>query len=82
MAQNNEPNQKAGTGLVIAGFIFAFLGGLIGVAIGAYINMGKVTNEQGEKELKFDEDSRKKGKIILIISIVAIVFWNIIRFTM
>lgn len=67
---------KPGGGWIIAGYIFAVLGGLIGFGIGIYLKMGKEKRSNGEKVLKFDESSQKHGLIISIIAIVSFVIWN------
>jgi hypothetical protein len=70
--------KKAGTGLVVVGYIFAVLGGLIGLIIGAIVAFGKDKTSDGTKYNRYDERSRKQGKIIFFIAIGMIVFWNII----
>ncbi len=79
MANPSTPNQTAGKGLLVAGYIFAFLGGLIGLVIGAHIKFGKITDASGNKVLKYDEASQKQGLIIFIISLVSMIIWNVIR---
>jgi hypothetical protein len=79
MATPATPNQAAGKGLLIAGYIFAFLGGLIGLVIGAHMKWGKITDASGNKVLKYDEPSQKQGLIIFIIGLVSMIIWNIIR---
>ena len=73
--------QKAGVGLIVAGWIFAVLGGLIGVAIGAVLMGGKVKTDSGEKVRRYDEKSRKRGIPILIVAIIMTLFWNFIALT-
>ncbi len=82
MANPATPNQPAGKGLVIAGYIFAVLGGLIGLVIGAHMKWGKITDASGAKVLKYDEASQKKGLIIFIIALVSMIFWNVVRTAM
>ncbi len=79
MADPQTPNQTAGKGMIIAGYIFAVLGGLIGLVIGAHMKWGKITDASGNKVLKYDEASQKQGFIIFIIGLVSMIFWNIIR---
>lgn len=76
MAEPAAANQTAGKGLLIAGYIFAFLGGLIGSAIGAHIKLAKVSDGSGNKVAKYDEASRKQGLIIFVISFVSMIFWK------
>ncbi len=77
MEQGQDYEKKAGVGLLIAGYIFAALGGLIGIGIGAYIAFGKVTLPDGTKAKKFDQSSTTQGIIIFVIAIVSLIFWNI-----
>lgn len=70
--------QPASKGLVIAGYIFAVLGGLIGIAIGAVIWKSTVKVE-GEKKFKYDEASRKNGMYILILAVVMMVIFTAMR---
>ncbi len=65
--------QKAGTGLLVAGWIFSVLGGLIGLAIAAHIVMGKEKQEDGKQIHKYDEGSRKTGKIMMGVAIAMMV---------
>jgi hypothetical protein len=58
-----------GNGLLITGYVFSLLGGLIGLFIGIHVWRTNVV-VQGEKIYKFDEQSRRHGKIMAIISIV------------
>ena len=75
---NAVANKPAGTGLIVAGYIFAFLGGLIGIAIGATLKMGKVKDESGNKVFTYDEKSRQHGLYMLIIGVVAMIGWRVI----
>ncbi len=79
MATPATPNQPAGRGLLIAGYIFAILGGIIGLAIGAYIKWGKIPDASGNKVPRFDESSQKQGLIIFAIALVSMIVWNVIR---
>ena len=72
-------NQKAGIGLIVAGYIFAFLGGLIGVAIGAQLWMGKLTDSSGAKVAKYETASRNHGLAILVIGVTSMLFWGILN---
>ena len=76
--QEHEP-EVAGKGLLIAGWIFAFLGGLIGIVIGSIIWNGTVKLSDGTKVPKYDEASQAKGKTITIFAIVMLVLWNVLN---
>ena len=69
--------ESAQNSIIIAGFIFALLGGLIGLLIGWYISTAKKTLPNGEKVYSFDKKDRLKGKVILIIGLIVfpIVFY-------
>lgn len=71
--------QKAGTGLIVAGWIFAILGGLIGLIIGAHIAFAKVPDANGQKVPKYDDGSRTQGKIMFAIACVVFALGMIAR---
>ena len=58
---------------IVLGYIFAFLGGLIGIIIGVYLVSSKKTLPTGEKVYTYYESDRKHGSYILLISITAII---------
>ncbi len=58
-----------------AGYVFALLGGLIGVILGAHLWRAQVTGPQGVKVPRYNDSARFHGKIILAIACVATVFW-------
>lgn len=62
---------KPGGTWIIVGYIFAVMGGLIGVAIGAHLKGGKEKLPNGAKVKKFDEKSQQHGLIILIIAVIS-----------
>jgi len=70
--------KPASQGWIVAGYIFGLLGGLIGIAIGAWLMTGKVKMTDGTKVFKFDESGRKQGKIILVIAVIFLITWNIL----
>ena len=70
--------QKVGTGMIVEGWIFAVLGGLIGIAIGASIAIGKMKTDSGEKICRYDEESRKKGTQIMIVAIIMFILWDVL----
>ena len=61
---------KPSIGLLVIGWIFAFGGGLIGILVSCYIAFGK--NASG---YKYNPESRKMGRIMLIFSVIMSVFW-------
>jgi crotonobetainyl-CoA:carnitine CoA-transferase CaiB-like acyl-CoA transferase len=74
--------KRAGTGLIVVGYIFAALGGLIGLVIGALLAFGKDRYSDGTKVPRYDAYSVKQGKIIFFLALGIILFWNILRFSM
>lgn len=70
---STDVEKKAGTALIVAGYVFAVLGGLIGVAIGANLRNSKVAVGDGRKMPKYDASSRKHGLIISVIALSMIV---------
>lgn len=71
-----KAEQPASTLLIVAGFFFAFLGGLIGIFIGAYLKYGQFKDESGVKHYRYDEASRQKGMYMLILAVIMLVLWN------
>jgi hypothetical protein len=65
--------EKHDKGWIIIGYIFAFLGGLIGIIIGYYIVSSKKTLPTGEQVYTYSEADRKHGSYILLIAITAII---------
>lgn len=64
---------------VLAGYIFALLGGLIGIFIGWYLAYHERTLPNGEKAPAFAKDVQERGKEILYIGIPMFFIWIIIR---
>jgi hypothetical protein len=62
--------KRASTLLIVVGWIFAVLGGLIGVGIGAYLAFAKTTGANGETTYKYDDGSRKHGIPMLVIALI------------
>ncbi|WP_350291259.1 hypothetical protein [uncultured Croceitalea sp.] len=62
-----EESQKA---WIMAGYIFAMLGGLLGIIIGYFLWTAKKTLPNGQKVHTYSEKDRKQGKIIFIIAII------------
>jgi len=65
---------RASTWLLVIGWIFAVLGGLIGIGIGAYLTFAKTTGANSETAFKYDNYSRKQGIPMLV---VALLFFSI-----
>lgn len=72
---------EKGTALIVLGFIFSILGGLLGLIFGIILSTSKVTvieNGQYSKVKKYKKSSRQLGVAIIIISIVAMIGWNVL----
>jgi hypothetical protein len=65
--------EKHDTGWIVIGYIFAFLGGLVGIIIGYYIISNKKTLPTGERIHTYSESDRKHGRRILVIAVTAII---------
>lgn len=70
---------KASKGLLVAGYIFAVLGGFLGFLIGGHVWRNKVKDSSGQKVFKYDDASRKQGMIIFILGVVLAVIYISMR---
>ena len=70
---------KASKGLLIAGYVFAVLGGFLGFMIGGYVWRNKVKDSSGQKVYRYDAASRKQGLIIFIIGVILTVTYVAMR---
>jgi len=57
------------------GYIFAVLGGIIGIALGAHLWRTKIPGPQGVKVPRYDESAQFHGKIIFAVACVMSVIW-------
>lgn len=73
--------EKSETVWIVAGYISAMLGGLIGIFIGLQLLTYKKTLPNGDVIHVYSESDRKQGLIILSIGIVVIILSVIIKFT-
>lgn len=64
------------TGWLVAAYVFAFLGGLFGIAFGIMVYNQKVTLPNGEKEHKYKELHRQLGLLAAILSGVSMFVWK------
>lgn len=67
-------------GWIIAGYIFAVLGGFLGIFIGYHLYTFKKTLPDGSKYYGHNQNDRLNGQYILILSIFFTTLWLIIRF--
>ncbi|MCK9303405.1 MAG: serine/threonine-protein kinase [Bacteroidales bacterium] len=68
---------QSGTGWIIAGYIFALLGGWFGLAIGISIATGKERTTDGQRILKYKKSTRNHGWAIFVIGVISMIIWNI-----
>jgi ATP-dependent Lon protease len=73
-----EPSQ---TGWIVIGYLFALLGGLLGLFIGWYLKSSKKTLPNGERVYEYSERDRWHGAVIFYISVVALILSVIYRVT-
>jgi hypothetical protein len=68
----SKPDEKNRVWIVI-GYIFAFLGGLLGIFIGWHLSTFKKTLPNGEKIYEYNVRDRAHGNRILIIGIIMLI---------
>jgi len=61
---------------LIAGYILAILGGVLGVIIGLYMWSSKKTLPNGQRVYHFVKEERRHGFYIFIIGIVCFILWR------
>jgi hypothetical protein len=71
-----EGNQKT---WIIAGYVFAFLGGLIGFLIGWHLYTHKKTLPNGTRVFGYSIEDRKHGNKILFIGIFFSILWMVFK---
>ena len=71
-----EEGQKS---WIIGGYIFALLGGILGILIGYHLLSHKKTLPNGERVYGYTSQDRKQGKIIVILGSIFLVIWTIVR---
>ena len=72
----SESNQKP---WIVSGYIFAFLGGFLGLIIGYFLWTSKKTLPNGQKVYSYTSNNRMHGKFIFFISIIVFPVSFIIR---
>lgn len=72
-SDNNETPRKPSDTLVIIGWITTLLGGWLGILIASLIAYGKDKNNR--LAYRYDDESRNKGKTMLIVAVCMLVFW-------
>ena len=77
MSSQLQQSQSAGKGLLIAGYFFSLLGGILGIVIGASIWLGK-TRIEGVKQRRYNKASRRHGLIIFVLGLVMMVVMGLL----
>lgn len=72
--------EKDATGWLIVSYIFALLGGLLGIAFGLMVYMGKVEMVTGEKFYKYKQQHRYMGLCAAILGAVAFIVYKVMLF--
>ncbi len=67
--------------VIIAGYVFALLGGLIGVFIGQYLAGYRKTLPNGEVVLAHSDSDRKHGKYIMTIGTIMLIVVCFLKLT-
>lgn len=73
----NDSLGKSATGWLIAAYIFAVLGGLFGVIIGAMIASQKQKQLDGTKKYVYKKADRRYGLIAAIVAIISMIIWKV-----
>lgn len=71
--------EKLNPGWFYAGFLFALLGGVFGIMMGWFISSNTKTLPNGKTMYCYSVADRKKGKVMLVVGIVVLVFCLILR---
>lgn len=71
--------EKSRKNWIYAGYIFALLGGLLGIFIGWHLMTFKKTLPNGQRAYGYVESDRKNGRTILILGIILTIIWVIVR---
>lgn len=77
----SKPEQSQGM-WVLAGYIFAITGGILGLFIGWHLRYLKKTLPNGDIVYGFSEEDRKHGKIIFVLGIIFFFIWIILNLLM
>lgn len=78
----NTP-QRVKTIVLLAGYIFAVISGILGFAIGWYLYFSKTKHTQtGKKYFAHDKYSRRHGLLILVIGFIALILLIFFQFSL
>lgn len=76
--ENNSYEPISATGWLIAAYIFALLGGLLGIALGISVWKQKVELENGTKTYKYKKSHRKLGILASILASISAFIWKFV----
>jgi hypothetical protein len=62
--------EKCPQGLIVAGYVFAILGGFVGILIGWSIHDSKKTLSDGKRIYTYEQSDRHQGMIIFLVGSV------------
>ncbi|GAA4072242.1 hypothetical protein GCM10022389_16930 [Flavobacterium cheonanense] len=71
-----EENQKP---WIVAGYIFALLGGFFGIIIGYVLMRSKKNLPNGQRVYSYNTNDRQQGKMIFYIGIILLPIYIILR---
>ena len=71
--------EESQTSWIISGYVFALLGGLLGIFIGWYLSTHKKTLPNGNRIYVYSAIDRKHGSRILIVGVIFLTFWLIMK---
>jgi hypothetical protein len=71
--------EEGQTAYIIVGYVFAFLGGFLGIFIGWHLLTFKKTLPNGNRIYAYSDNDRKQGNRILIISVAFLLIWLLYR---
>lgn len=74
LQQLSNPEKGSAIWIVI-GYLSVLIGGLLGFFIGAYIIIAKKTLPDGSRMRAYSDQTRKHGKYILVLGIIAFPLW-------
>ena len=71
--------EKSQTAAIIAGYVFALLGGVFGIFIGWYLKSHKKTLPNGESVYNYSESDRRQGRRIFFLGIACLILGIFVR---
>ena len=82
LALSVQDGPEKANSTIVFGYLFAFLSGIIGLAIGVYLVSAKKTLLDGEKIYRYENSYRNHGYVITLISLVITIFGVMSEFWM